>query len=521
MPAVQIKEWATFGGKHGIAILIIFQIVLGSVYLSSVPRIYLDEAWDASLGYEFAQTGVLRHPFVRNVGGMEIYYLPPRIILPVICAGVFKVAGYSIAISRLPALLFGVLAVVFLYHIARQFFGDRQSFFICLFTIINPWFWSNCRRCRPEMCYTTLALLFLWVLISYFRRDRVLSALLAGIIAGLAFLTHPNSLIIIVAIGIGWIMWKEKPHLFKFAMWALSGFILMILPYVIYVLWASSQPGVSFLKQMLVNLLYSSVIIKEIVRWRSFFPPPFGIPMASIMFVSWLAAWWKSTAQDKFTATVAAVYPLGLILFSVNNLADYLVPAIPFFSILIVRFVCRLREFNLLSGSKKACYIAKLFVILIYATSSLPLVIFMLYQQHGDADFNRVVDEVAKVVGPKARVHAIPVFWVGHHRYIYGPYLMTYEGAISSKEALQWAYLQSFDYSIRTAWDGGKPPGDFKKLPDKMPEFRSYFLTDNLCRMFGTKVHEFYNEYYGPIEIYKINWPANPALWGLKKQTVK
>jgi uncharacterized membrane protein len=68
---------------------------------------------------------------------MEVHFVQPRIILPVICAGIFKVAGYSIAISRLPSLLMGVLAVIALYHIAEKFFGSRQSFFITLALIVN------------------------------------------------------------------------------------------------------------------------------------------------------------------------------------------------------------------------------------------------------------------------------------------------------------------------------------------------------------------------------------------------
>ena len=104
------------------------------------------------------------------------------------------------------------------------------------------------------------------------------------------------------------------------------------------------------------------------------------------MFAGWLAAWWKSTAEDKFTATAVTVYVLALPLFSVNDIPDYLVPTIPFFSILIVRFVYRLHEFDFLNSSRRMYYIAKLFVILIYVVSSLPPVMFMLYQQH-DARF--------------------------------------------------------------------------------------------------------------------------------------
>ncbi|MBN1787141.1 MAG: glycosyltransferase family 39 protein [Sedimentisphaerales bacterium] len=505
--------------KH-LCILCAFQFFLGIFYIGSVPRIYADEAWDASLGYELAQTGILRHPFINHLGGMEIYYLPPRVMLPIICAGIFKVAGYSIAISRLPALLFGTLAIIVLYNISKQFFRDKEAFFICLFAVIHPWFWSNCRRCRPEMLYTALALILLWLMICYFRRSRLLTAFLAGIITGLSSLSHPNGLLITVSIGIGWLVWKEKSHLLKFIMWALAGFILAILPYVIYVLWATRHPDVSFVRQMHSNLLGSSVIAGEITRWQSFLRLPFGFPLGLVMFASWLAAWWKSTRQDKFAATAVTIYILVLPMFSVNDLADYLIPIIPLFSMLIVRLIFRLPEFGFLISSKRVYYATGFVIMLIYVVSSLPLILFMLYWQHSDADFNKVVNEVTVVVGPNERIHADPIFWVGHDRYNYGPYLMTYDPVpITIEESLQWAYFHSFDYAVRTIWID-IPPRGFWKPPQKLPEFRLYFVTDNLCKLFGTKVHEFYSKGYGPIEIYKIDW-SRAAKLGLKKQDIK
>jgi Dolichyl-phosphate-mannose-protein mannosyltransferase len=502
--------------KH-LLILSAVQFLLGIFYLGSVPRIYIDEAWDASLGYEFAQTGVLRHPFIHNFGGMEVHFVQPRIVLPIICAGIFKVIGYSIAISRWPSLLMGVLAVIALYYIAEQFFGNKQSFFICLAAIIYPWFWINSRRCRPEMYYTALALLFLWAVISYFRRDQGWKAFLTGILGALVCLTHPNGLIIIFAIGISWIMWKEKPHLLKFTIWAFTGFIITILPYVIYVFWAVKNQQVSFLEQIGLSPIYSSVIGKEVIRWKSFLQLPLGIPIALVMFASWLLAWWKSMAEDKLAVTIVTIYILALPLINVNQIPDYLVVTIPFFSMLIIRLIYRLREFSFLDDSKKLYYTVKIGIVFIYLITSLPAVFLMLYKQH-DANFNYVVDEVAKVVGPKERVYADPVFWVGHDRYIYGPYIVGNE-LVTGKDVLQWAYSQSLDYVIRTSWDNGRPPQGFRKIPNKMPDL-NYDFSGILCKKLGTKVYEFYNEQYGPVEIYKLDW-SNAWKYGLKKQEIK
>ncbi|MBN1787142.1 MAG: glycosyltransferase family 39 protein [Sedimentisphaerales bacterium] len=481
----------------------------------------MDEVWDASIGYEFATTGMLRQPFIHNFGGMEVYFMQPRVLLPVICSGVFKLTDYSIAASRLPSLILGLLAVIALYHAAGKLFNSKQSFFITLAVIINPWFWLNCRRCRPEIYCTAFGLFFLWLVILYFRKDRPLYAFLAGMMVALALLSHINGLIITAAISISWLIWKEKPHLLKFVFWALPAFILTILPYVIYTFWADRYPDVSFLEQMRINSPHASALVGlkgEITRWRIFLQLPLGIPFALVMFGSLVTAWWRSASEDKFAATVVIIYILVLPFFTVNVIADYLLAAVPFFCVLIVRFICRLSEFSFLSRSKRIHYIIRLCVILIYVATSLSPIAIMFYRLSGKGDFNHVIKEVTKVIEPGSKVDAISVFWIGHKKYEYGPYLMTYSGALSLKDALEWAYSQSFDYSIRTSWNGD--PLGFKKLPDNMPEFRPYYITDNICKMFGTKVHEFYSEYYGPMEIYKIDW-SNAYKHGLRRKEIK
>jgi 4-amino-4-deoxy-L-arabinose transferase-like glycosyltransferase len=410
------------------------------------------------------------------------------------------------------------MAIVVLYHIGLQFFGNRQSFFICLAAIINIWFWVDCRRCRPEMFYTALALLFLWLLIFYFRTGQALIAFLAGITAALASLTHPNGLIIVAAINISWIIWKEKPHLSRFVIWALAGFVLTILPYVIYALWATAQPNVNFFKQVMVGRLCDSVVTGEMTRWRNFLQLPLGIPLGLVMFAAWLAAWWKSAREDKFAATVIIVYVLALPFLSINHFPDYLVFTIPFFSVLIIRLIYRLHEFASFQNSRKLYYTIAAGIVLVYVFSSLLPILLMLYTQH-NADFNNVVNEVAKVVGPKARIHADPVFWVGHDRYIYGPYVIAYD-PLALQDAMQWAYSQSFDYVIRTSWDGGRPPQGLRSVPDNIPRFRSSLVGDNLCRLFGTKVYGFYSKNYGPVEIYKLDW-STAGKYNLKKRYIK
>ena len=127
----------------------------------------------------------------------------------------------------------------------------------------------------------------------------------------------------------------------------------------------------------------------------------------------------------------------------------------------------------------------------------------MFYHLRG-ADFTKVINRVASVVGPGSRVYGDPIFWVGHDQYRYGPYLITYEGILLT-EAIEMVRKHGFDYGVRTAWLLAPPMG-YAEPPRSMPNFRKYCLGDHICRIFGTKIDEFHDPYYGPIEIYKLNW---------------
>ena len=51
-----------------------------------------------------------------------------------------------------------------------------------------------------------------------------------------------------------------------------------------------------------------------------------------------------------------------------------------------------------------------------------------------------------------------------------------------------------------------------------MPDFRIDKLGDQLCRVYGTKVDEFYDPHYGPIEIYRLGWDSVRSVVTLIKE---
>jgi hypothetical protein len=256
---------------------------------------------------------------------------------------------------------------------------------------------------------------------------------------------------------------------------------------------------------MQLGMLYKSLLHGEINRWKSFLQWPQGAPLAAIMLVSWILAWYRSTAADKALATIIILLALTLPFATVSPTARYLVAITPFFGALMVRLIWRVTAGKgvILQNWYKLRFAISVGTAVIYLSTCITFIGLMFYCLRG-ADFTRVINRVASVVGPESRVYGDPIFWVGHAQYQYGPYPITYEDTHLA-DAIKKVRKHNFDYAVRTSWLIA-PPNGFRKPPEVMPTFRDDVLDDWVCRIFGTKIDEFRDPYYGPIEIYKLNW---------------
>ena len=130
-----------------------------------------------------------------------------------------------------------------------------------------------------------------------------------------------------------------------------------------------------------------------------------------------------------------------------------------------------------------------------------------MFHRFRGADFNRVVNRVARVVGSDSRIYGQPILWLGHNQYQYGPYVI-FDGPTPVREAIDAVFKHRFDYVVRSAWLFKSSHG-ISKPPKAMPAFRERCLLDHLSCRFGTKVDEFWDPHFGPFEIYKVKASTN------------
>jgi hypothetical protein len=505
-PTTTSKTERGLGWKRDILILAVLQVALGTIYLKTVPRLYTDEVWDSSLGYSLAYFGELRHQFIEGFGGMHIHFVQPRVILPLVCAVIFKIAGYSILASRIGSLIFSLLAVVSLYALMRRWFGEKQAFCIAIATILHPWFFTASRTTRPEIYCIALSMATLWCMVYSFDAGSLWAALLAGILAALTSLTHPLGLMIDAAAVTSVVIWMRSRKVWHLVLWGCLGFIAVTLPYIVYVLWSIQNPEVNFFEQMHSGWGQRSTLIAgEISRWTNFLQWPKGVPLAAIMFASWLLAWYRSIYADKILATIIGLYVLILPLASTNIAGRYLVVVMPLFCALITRAVWRVMsgQIVLLQNWNKLRFIVGTGIVVIYVSMCITAILLMIYRLRG-ADFDKVITRVASTVGRQTRVYGEGIFWLGHNRYHYGPYPVD-SSVVPLRQTVDMIRRHRFDYAIRAAWSFASSYG-IATPPANMPDFRPSSTIDQVCKRFGTKVDEFRDPYFGPIEIYKLNW---------------
>jgi hypothetical protein len=495
--------------KRDIVVLICLQIALGIIYLKTVPRLYIDEVWDSSLGYSLAYFGELRHQFIEGFGGMHIHFVQPRVILPFVCAAIFKMAGYSILASRMGSLVFSVLAVVSLYALMRHWFGEKQAVCIVIATIFHPWFFEVSRRVRPEIYCIALATATLWCMVHSLDSGSQRTALLAGILAALVSLAHPLGFILDFALAAAVLIWLRNRKIWRLILWTCLGFAVVILPYIVYVLWSIQDPGVHFFEQMQSGWGQRGAFLSgEISRWKNFLQWPKGIPLAIIMIASWLLAWYRPTTADKVLATIIGLFCLVLPFVFINTCGRYLAVVTPFFCALMVRLVWRIMAGRgvLLQNWYKLRFIVSVSIVAIYISICVTAISIMFYRL-GGADFMNVVNRIASVVGRQDRVYGEVMFWLGHDRYHYGPFPVD-SSVIPLRQTTDMVRKHHFDYAVRTAWSFSSSYG-VASPPADMPAFRPSYTIDQVCSQFGTKVDEFRDPYFGPVEIYKLNWGNN------------
>ncbi|HOW71771.1 MAG TPA: glycosyltransferase family 39 protein [Phycisphaerae bacterium] len=507
-PPTGEERVATGTWARDVALLVVVQLTLGLVCLKTVPRVYNDDAWEASLGYCLAYDGSLRHGIIEGWGGLHVHFVQNQVIQPLLLAGIYRVFGFGLYASRVASVLMGMVAVAAVYGVMRAWLGRRPALWVALFTLMHPWFFELSRRVRPDIFVIALAWSALWVWVGRADRRPRFAAVGAGVTAALAALAHPTGLVLVAALIGGVLCWMRPTRFRALVIWGLPAFLVTLLPYVGYVLWAAQDPEVRFFEQMrggkpVVSTGLSVIVTGELQRWRHFLQWPKGAPLGAVIVIAWLAGWVCSTRRDKAMATCIVLFAVAMPFTTVNNTSRYLAGLIPLMAALAVRMGERLlagrRAGDRWAGRWRLGLVAG--VVVLYVGMSAAGIGLMICRVR-NADLDRVAARISAMTGPEAKVYGEQLFWlVQEGRFRYGPYPLDYRWQATVEDVGR----HGFDYAVRTAWKFEASRG-IDVPPTSMPAWRPDYIVDQVCRQRGSLVASFRDPDFGPIEVYRLRW---------------
>jgi hypothetical protein len=221
-------------------LLIIGGVTLLVFIISMYHRyIYIDDAWFGEQAYWFSKVGYVKTPTIQDFHQWDTHLLVYHKLNIIIGAGMIKIFGWSVTSLRTLSLLYMVLffIIFYFYHKTNHHvFGYAPFVVPAFFIFCNPLVVLYAFTYRPEvlvMLLGFLSFLFIDRYLSGNRRDSY--AALAGLFAGLAFLTHLNAMAFGVAGFLTLIFMKKFRAAFIFGM---AGIVTASLYF--YDLW---QPG--------------------------------------------------------------------------------------------------------------------------------------------------------------------------------------------------------------------------------------------------------------------------------------
>ena len=478
-------------------IVLLFSILLFSLFLNELRVVHVDEPWLSIPAYTLTQGGGTANPVLSG----RHDYLGKHLLAPVLAHTVMLAAGYkllglSLLVGRLISVAWAVLAVYFLYRTVLALgLGERVATLAALLASTDTIVFIAARTIRPDMMSASLSILTFAMLIEGLKSNSKLHIGAAGALAGFGLYTHPVFAISYVAFLVI-LLFRHKclrqaisPIVLFIAFSALS-----LLPYIAYVIIEDASTGFShFLTQLFIqgpptalSGSLSSIVLAEFQRWTRYYLIPERMPVAIITFVVVLLGFkrWR-VLWPAYLVVFAHIVLLGLIF--PNSTYRYLTAISFYFAIIIADVMIWAIALisQRLSAGKKA---VAMFLLL----TSLP--VFFLNQMAGNimliageagSDYYGVTRRIETNIPDDAKLWGSMRFWLGLYDHPY---------------RTQYTYLR-----------------DFETFKPQFVVLDTPMTTSKDLRTFGTclweeleargkMIDEFTDEHYGRITIYHLVW---------------
>ncbi len=309
-----------------VAFLLLLALAAWLPLLTKNPTPGGDEPGFVDPAATFARQGFLGTSlYLGQLPGMErhVYWQPP---IYFVSLGLwFKAFGVGLVQARLFSVLCGLVIVVCVYRLARLWASPRQSLGVSALCALSVWVGEGARVARMDaLCAAFVLLCAAYYLQALRRTARPAAYSLAGVLAGLALLTHPLGIVAIVAVLLH-MAWRRRRGA-EFAA-VLAPLFLCLLGWLAYI----GQDVGAFRAQMEAQAARRALYV-EPPFWFWFFTSKLHMWTLAILLGSgaWAAAQRRQFRDGDFVVLLAFV---ALTAATYGRLSFYFLSFVPLFCI--------------------------------------------------------------------------------------------------------------------------------------------------------------------------------------------
>lgn len=503
-------------------------VFLSLIKLDAVPRSFGDESWYAVPTWTLITAGVPRNPVIPGRGGLEHFYLQPKLVLTLAAAPFASAFGIRLFSFRLASALFGLFGLLGVYLLAKEVAGAVVGRVCALLLLISPWFLIVARTFRPEIFVLATITCFSALMLVALRKNSNQLALLSGIFIACALCSHQNAILSVFCFCLALLItYPQKKQLIGNFIYVAAGVILGLMPYIVYAAWGHTYSEASFWTQFfgegVVNEYSgsSALVQGELARWSNFLRLPYGIIIAAFYIAALVAGFIIKNWKSKLIATFLILHIILMPFIIRIGTGRYLAVLLPFFSLLVAQLYFHLHLWfvkhwpNTYKMTRKSPGKAIKLVRYVSMTFLAVYVAMMVGQDaivayfHRNASYGRHISEIRRFVPDQAVVCAPVFYWIGFSDNEFVCSNIAPEFGEYKQDKFEWFFnrieSKKPDILLQTT-SFLQSTGGISGAPTTFDKYKLNLAIDTVTAERGQLITTVASWDYGPVRIWKLKW---------------
>jgi 4-amino-4-deoxy-L-arabinose transferase-like glycosyltransferase len=430
-------------------------------------------------------------------------------------AVLFRLFGLGIFQARLTSLLWGGLLLLVVYWLGRHYWGRGVGLAAASLLAISDPFLLSTHTLRPDVQIITLVLSAVALVEYGFRTGRAWPPVLAGLLLGLSFDTHMNTLTLMPLVGVallvryGWSVWRQ-PLVWRVALGlALAGVYYLAVRIVPdpggyldafrYWIGVDKRPPVARYGDSLLTQVQL-----ELLRYADYFgltpggveePGELALVLAALSLGVWRAV--RGSAADRILLLgLLAVFACFVVAVHMKS-RYYMLLTYPIYALLMARGFQQLasrlkRPFAMKSALAALVVIAAIWPLKVEERAWDKFVRGARYRE--GQEYYALTAQLEQLVGPEAKIVAPPLYWIGLHNHRFTD-IFVYERVRRQFDETPAQFLETLRPDVVIA--------DAQIATEKTIERELYRALDERTRRELVVRHK----NYGDVAIYRLEWP--------------